>query len=67
MKIYDPTADMKTCCPISLDILSLNFDNGIFIPKYYKSSFIPADICTKPSSGPIIGWSNKLMAGFSDG
>ena len=23
-------------------------DNGIFIPKYEKSSFMPEDMCTKP-------------------
>ena len=29
------------------------FDNGLFLPKYEKSSAMPADICTKPCSGPI--------------
>ena len=24
------------------------FDNGLFIPKYDKSSVMPADMCTKP-------------------
>ena len=33
------------------------FDNGLFIPKYDNSSFMPADMCTKPCSGPIIIWS----------
>ena len=35
------------------------FDNGIFNPKCEKSSVIPADMCTKPCSGPIISWSAK--------
>ena len=40
------------------------FDNGIFILKCEKSSVIPADICTKPCSGPIISRSTKWMTGF---
>ena len=40
------------------------FDNGIFIPKYEKFSVIPADMRTKPCSGPIIIWSNKYITVF---
>ena len=40
------------------------FDNGLFVPKYEKSSVITEDICTKPYSGPIISWINKCMTGF---
>ena len=35
------------------------FDNGLFIPKYDKSSVMPADMCTKPCSGTIISPINK--------
>ena len=44
--------------------LQYQFDNGIFIPKYEKSSVMPADICTKPCSGPIFIRSTKWMNGF---
>ena len=37
-----------------------NFDNGIFVPKYDKSSVMPEDMCTKPFTGPIISRGNKL-------
>ena len=40
------------------------FDNGLVLPKYEKSSVMPADICTKPCSGPIIIRSTKCMTGF---
>ena len=40
------------------------FDNGLFLPKYEKSSVMPADMCNKPYSGPIISRSTKLMTGF---
>ena len=35
------------------------FDNDIFIPKYENSSFMTADMCTKPFSYPIISCSTK--------
>ena len=35
------------------------FENGLFLPKYEKSSVMPEDMCTKPCSGPIIIRSNK--------
>ena len=28
--------------------LQEQFDNGIFLPKYEKSNFMPADMCKKP-------------------
>ena len=40
------------------------FDNGLFLTKYEKSSVMPADMCTKPCSGPIISRSTKWMTGF---
>ena len=40
------------------------FYNGLFIPKYEKSSVMLADMCTKPCSGPIFSRSNKLITGF---
>ena len=39
-------------------------DNGLFLPKHEKSSFMPADMCTKPCSGAIISRSTKWMTGF---
>ena len=41
-----------------------NLTNGLFIPKYEKSSVISADMCTKPYSGPIISQSTNCMTGF---
>ena len=35
------------------------FDNGLFIPKYEKSSVITEDMFDKPCSGQIISRSNK--------
>ena len=32
--------------------LQEQFDNGLFLPKYKKSSVMPEDMCTKPCSGP---------------
>ena len=40
------------------------FYNGLFIPKYEKSSFMPADMCTKLCSVPIIIRSTKWMNVF---
>ena len=39
-------------------------DNGLFIPKYEKSSVMSADMCIKPCSGPIFSQSTKLITGF---
>ena len=44
--------------------LQEQFENGLFIPKYYKSSVMLEDMCTKPCSGPIISQSTKWMTGF---
>ena len=49
---------------IPVCFLQEKFDNGLFLPKYEKSSVMPADICTKPCSGPIISRSTKWMTGF---
>ena len=40
------------------------FENGLFIPIYENSSFVPSDMCTKTCSGPIISMSTKCMTGF---
>ena len=40
------------------------FYNGIFIPKYDKSSVMPEYMCTKPCAVPIISRINKWMTGF---
>ena len=40
------------------------FDNGIFLQKYEKSSIMSEDMCNKPCSGPIIIRSTKCMTGF---
>ena len=49
---------------IPVFFLQKQFYNGLFLPKYEKSSVMPADMCTKPCSGPIISRSNKWMTGF---
>ena len=49
---------------IPVCFLQEQFDNGLFIPKYENSSAMPADMCTKPCSGPIISRRNKCMTGF---
>ena len=40
------------------------FDNGLFLPKYEKSSVMPAYMCTKTCLGPIISQSTKWMTRF---
>ena len=49
---------------ITVYFLQEQFDNGLFLPKYEKSSVMTADMCTKPCSVPIISRSTKWMAGF---
>ena len=49
---------------IPVCFLQDQFGNGLFLPKYQKSSFIPEDMCTKPCAGPIISQSTKWMTGF---
>ena len=44
---------------ITVCFLQEQFDNGLFIPKCENSSVMPADMCTKPCSGPIIIWRTK--------
>ena len=44
--------------------LQEQFDNGIFLPKYEKSSIMPAYMCTKTCAGLIISRSTKWMNGF---
>ena len=39
-------------------------DNGIFVPKYEKSSVMPEDTCNQPCSSPITSQGIKLMTGF---
>ena len=44
---------------IPVCFLQEQFDYGLFILKYEKSSVVLADMCTKSCSDPIISWSNK--------
>ena len=44
--------------------LQEQFDNGIFLTKYDKSSVMLEDMCTKLRSGPIIIRSTKWITGF---
>ena len=39
---------------IPVCFLQEKFYNGLFLPKYKKSNVMPADMCTKPCSLPII-------------
>ena len=49
---------------IHVCFLQEQFDNGLFLPKYEKSSVMPADMCTKPRPGSIISRGTKLMTEF---
>ena len=49
---------------IPVYFLQEQFENGLFLPEYEKSSVMPEDICTKPCSGPITSWITKWMTGF---
>ena len=49
---------------IPVCFLQEQFDNGLFLPKYEKSSVMTADMCTKPCSGSIISRVTKWMTGF---
>ena len=49
---------------IPVCFLQDQFDIGIFITKYDKSSVMPEDMCTKPCSDPIISRSTKWMTGL---
>ena len=48
---------------IPVCFLQEQFDNGLFLPKYEKFIVMPADMCTKPCSGPIIRRSTEWMTG----
>ena len=49
---------------IHVCFLQEQFENGIFVPKYEKSSVMPVDISTKPCSGPNIVQNTKWMTRF---
>ena len=49
---------------ITVWFIQEQFENCLLIPKYEKSSVIPADMCTKPFPGPIISWGTKCMTVF---
>ena len=49
---------------ITVCFIQEQFENGIFIPEYDMYSVMPADICTKPHSGPIISLITKCITGF---
>ena len=49
---------------ITVFFLQEQFDNGLFLPKYEKSSFMLSDMCTKPCSVPRISRSTKCITGF---
>ena len=65
--IYISVVEAKIVSPrvkniyITVCFLQDQFDNGLFLPEYEKSSVMPEDMCTKPCSGPIIGRSTKWM------
>ena len=66
--IYIVEAKLVTPIVKHIDInacfLQEYFDNGIFVPKYEKSSAMITDMCNKSCSGPIIIRSNKWMNGL---
>ena len=49
---------------ISIWFLQEQFYNGLFVLKYDNYSVMPADMCTKTCSGPIISRINKRITGF---
>ena len=49
---------------IPVFFLQDQLDNGLFLPKYEKSSVMLAYKCTKPFSCPIISRITKWMTGF---
>ena len=49
---------------IPVCFLQYFFYNGLFIPRYEKSSVMPIDMCNKACSGSIISHSTKCMTGF---
>ena len=49
---------------ITVCFLKEQFENGLFHPKYEKSSVVLSDMCTKAGSGTIISRIKKWMTGF---
>ena len=49
---------------ITVCFLQNKFYNGLFLPKYEKSSVMPTDMCTKPCPGEIISQITKWISGF---
>ena len=49
---------------IPVYFLQEKFYNGLIITKYDNSSVMPADMCTKPCSGPIIIRSTECITEF---
>ena len=49
---------------IPVCFLQEQFDYGLFITQYEKSSVMPVDMCTKLCSGTIIRRSTKWINGF---
>ena len=45
--------------------LQEQLDNGIFVPKYERSSVMPAYMCTKPCLGLVISRITRLITGLS--
>ena len=60
-KIFTPRVEH---IGIPAHFLQEQFDHGLFVPKYHKSSVILADMCTKPFSGPIISRITKCINRF---
>ena len=65
-----PVVEAKRVTPrvkyidITVCFLQDKFENDIFLPKYDKSSVIPANMCTKTCSGPIISRITNWMNGL---
>ena len=49
---------------ITICFLKEQFDNGVFVTKYEKSSFIPEYMCNKPCTVTIISRITKCMTGL---
>ena len=60
-KIFTPTVKHVDIPVYFLQKISYKV---LFIPKYEKSSVMPANIYTKPCPFPIISRGTKWMAGF---
>ena len=60
-KIFTPRDEY---IEMPVNFLLEQFENGLFVPEYEKSSVIPAGICNKPCSVTIISRSTKWMTVF---